>query len=406
MILKKHIKSFGYKEEIIIARKRANGEGHIGKYKDGWRANIMVGYSKEGKLIRKDFYGKTQKEVKDKLDEYKRKMSLGSLPEDDKITLEQWYYTWIFEYCTYNLKPKSMERYEGIYRNYIKDSDIGKIKLSQLNATHLQKFYNKLLDIDDKPISTVTNLNTRIKPCLSEAERQGLIQKNYCKLVSLPKDKNKKEIKVLTKNEQDKFSKEIEGHDLEMLYEMALGTGLRIGELLGLKWSDIDFSKKNLTVNRTLQRVSEVTKDGRKPTELIEQEPKTRYSNRTVQIPKTIFIKLHDYKKEQNMQKLKIGEVYQNNDYVFCNELGIPIDDKKPGRNLKSILKKLDIEPIKFHALRHTYATRLFEAGVSPKTVQALMGHSDIKMTMDIYTHVMEDVKINAVEQLNDIFAL
>lgn len=191
-----------------------------------------------------------------------------------------------------------------------------------------------------------------------------------------------------------------------MLYEMALGTGLRIGELLGLKWSDIDFLKENLTVIRTLQRVSEVTKDGRKPTKLIEQEPKTRYSNRTVQIPKTIFIKLKDYKIEQNMQKLRIGEVYQNNDYVFCNELGIPIDDKKPGRNMKSILEKLDIEPITFHALRHTYATRLFEAGVSPKTVQALMGHSDISMTMDIYTHVMEDVKINAVEQLNDIFAL
>ncbi|WP_315167662.1 site-specific integrase [Metaclostridioides mangenotii] len=406
MILKKPIKSIVYKEEIIIAKKRAHGEGHIGKYKDGWRANIMVGYSKDGKLIRKDFYGKTQKEVKDKLDEYKRKMALGSTPEDDKITLEQWYYTWLFEYRSKDLKPKSMERYEGIYRNYIKHSEIGKIKLSQLRATHLQKYYNKLLDIDGKPESTVINLNTRIKPCLSEAERHGLIQKNYCKLVKLPKNNKKKEINVLTQNEQRKFLDAIKGHKLEMLYLMALSTGLRIGELLGLKWTDINLINKSLTVKRTIQRVSEVTRDGRKSSKLIEQEPKTKNSYRTIHIPENILIKLKDYNKEQNLQKIKIRDVFQNNDYVFCNEIGLPIDDKKPGRNLKSILNKINIEPIKFHALRHTYATRLFEAGVSPKTVQVLMGHSDISITMDIYTHVMEDVKIDAVEQLNDIFLL
>lgn len=406
MILKKPIKSFGYKEEIVIAKKRAHGEGHIGRYKDGWRSNIMVGYSKEGKPIRKDFYGKTQKDVKYKLDEYKKKMSLGAIPEDEKITLEQWYYIWLFDYRSKDLKPKSLERYEGIYRNYIKDTDIGKIKLSQLNTTHLQKYYNKLLEIDEKPVSTVINLNTRIKPCLSEAERQGIIQKNYCKMVKLPKDNKQREVKVLTQDEQNKFLKATKGHNLEMLFLVALGTGLRIGELLALKWEDIDSTNKSLSVKRTIQRSADISRDGRGNSKIIEQEPKTKYSSRTVPIPENIFLRLKDYKKEQNIQKLKIGDVYQNNDYIFCNEIGFPIDDKKPGRNLKSILKKIDIEPIKFHALRHTYATRLFEAGVSPKTVQVLMGHSDINITMDIYTHVMEDVKIDAVEQLNDIFVL
>jgi site-specific recombinase XerD len=155
-----------------------------------------------------------------------------------------------------------------------------------------------------------------------------------------------------------------------------------------------------------MQRSADISRDGRGNSKIIEQEPKTKYSSRTVPIPENIFLRLKDYKKEQNIQKLKIGDVYQNNDYIFCNEIGFHIDDKKPGRNLKSILNKINIEPIKFHALRHTYATRLFEAGVSPKTVQVLMGHSDISITMDIYTHVMEDVKIDAVEQLNDIFVL
>lgn len=405
-MISKKCKIFGNKGEIIIAGKRADGEGHIGKYKDGWRSSIMSGYSKEGKPIRKEFYGKTQKEVKEKLDIYKRKMSLGAIPEDDKMTLEQWYQTWLFDYRSKVLKPKSLERYEGIYRNYIKGTEIGKIKLSQLSATHLQRYYNKLLEIEEKPASTVINLNTRIKPCLSEAERQGLIQKNYCKMVTLPKDNKHREVKVLTQDEQNKFLNAIKGHKLEMLFLVALGTGLRIGELLALKWEDIDSTNKNLRVKRTIQRTTDISRDGRGNSKIIEQEPKTKYSSRTVPIPENIFLRLKDYKKEQNIQKLKIGDVYQNNDYIFCNEIGLPIDDKKPGRNLKSILEKIDIEPINFHALRHTYATRLFEAGVSPKTVQVLMGHSDISMTMDIYTHVMDNVKIDAVEQLNDIFVL
>lgn len=99
-----------------------------------------------------------------------------------------------------------------------------------------------------------------------------------------------------------------------------------------------------------------------------------------------------------------ISEAYTNNNYVLCNKLGNIIDDKKPGRNLKSILKKLDIEPMKFHALRHTYATRLFEAGVAPKTVQHLMGHADIQTTMNIYTHVMKGEKIEAVDKINNLF--
>ena len=116
------------------------------------------------------------------------------------------------------------------------------------------------------------------------------------------------------------------------------------------------------------------------------------------------MFKLREYKIYQNKQKLLLGETYINNNYIFTDDIGNPIDNKRPGRNLKSILKKLDIEPIKFHALRHTYATRLFENNVPPKTVQALMGHSDISVTMDIYTHVMDDTKIKAVEKIDDIF--
>lgn len=394
-----------------MANKRANGEGSINKYivngvNKGWRASISVGRDENGKLIRKQFYGKTQKEVKEKLEEYKKQLSLGALPNDDKLTLEQWYYTWLFDYRIKDLKPKSFEKYEGIYRNYIKDTQLGRLKLKDLRATHLQKYYNDLMDNNKKPTSTIKSLNTRLKPCLSEAEKQGYIQKNYCKLVTLPKDNTTREIKVLTPEQQKSFISALVGHELEMLFLTALSTGLRLGEILGLKWSDIDFNTGTLTVNRTLQRVTEIDRNGNRASKVIEQLPKTKNSIRTIPIPKNILIKLKEYKIQQSKNKLQIGELYVNNDYIFCDKLGYPLDDKRPNRNLKSILGKLDIEPLKFHGLRHTYATRLFEANVPPKTVQVLMGHYDISITMDIYTHVMESTKLEAVEKLNDIFEL
>lgn len=391
-----------------MANKRANGEGTIVKnirngVQKGWRASITIGRDDNGKIKRKEFTGKTQADVKKKLEEYKKEMLLGTISTDDKITVSEWYYTWLFDYRIKDLKPKSFEKYEGIYRNYIKDSELGKVKLRDLRATHIQRYYNKLQNTNNKPPSTIKGINTRLKPCLGEAEKQGYINKNYCKMVTLPKDNSTKDIQVLSQSEQQKFIEAIQGHKLEILFLIGLGTGLRLGELLGLKWSDINLSTGMLTVNRTLSRVK--NQDTGKY-EIIEQIPKTKNSNRVIPIPSNILTKLKAHKKTQSKQRLFVGEAYINNNYVFTDDIGNPIDDKRPGRNLKSILTKLDIKPIKFHALRHTYATRLFENNVPPKTVQVLMGHYDISITMDIYTHVMEDTKLEAIEKLNDIFII
>ncbi|HBF5909291.1 TPA: site-specific integrase [Clostridioides difficile] len=392
-----------------MATKRANGEGSIVKnirngVQIGWRASISIGRDEKGKLIRKQFTGKTQKEVKEKLDIYRTKMLLGSIVSADKITFEDWFYTWLFDYRAKDLKPKSFERYEGIYRNYIKDTELGKIKLIDLRATHIQRYYNKLMDVYNKPASTIITLNTRLKPCLTEAEKQGYIQKNYCKMVTLPSDNKIKEVQILSITDQKKFIDSIDGDKFEILFLLALSTGLRLGELLGLKWSDISFDDESLTVNRTLQRVTEIKKDGTREKKIIEQYPKTKNSIRTVPIPRNILVKLKRHKIQQTEQRLLLGDAYINNNYVICNDTGLALNNNRPGKILDSLLKKLNIPKIKFHALRHTYATRLFEAGVPPKTVQMLMGHYDISITMDIYTHVMHNTKQDAVDKINDIF--
>ena len=391
-----------------MAKRRSNGEGSIVKnmrngIQIGWRASITIGTDDKGKLIRKQFTGKTQQDVKYKLQEYKKQMLMGVLNED-KLTVSDWFYSWLFDYRKQDLKPKSFQRYHGIYKNYIENTDFGNIKLNDLRTTHLQRHYKKLLDNGVTP-TTIRQINTNLKTCLNEAERQGYIQKNWCKLVTLPKKEDNKEVKVLTKQEQEKFLEAIKGHELELLYIVALGTGLRIGEILGLKWSDIDFKNNELHVNRSLQKAAIYEDDKIVRYEVQETTPKTKNSLRTIPVPQNIIKKLIAHKKEQNELILLLQEEYDNKNYVFCNKLGKPIEDKRPGRNLKTILTSISIEPIKFHALRHTYATRLFEAGIPPKTVQHLMGHSDIETTMNIYTHVMKEQKLEAMEKINNIFA-
>ena len=390
-----------------MAKRRSNGEGSIVKnirngVQVGWRASITIGTDDKGKLIRKQFTGKTQQDVKNKLQEYKKQMLMGVLNED-KLTVSDWFYSWLFDYRKQDLKPKSFQRYHGVYKNYIENTDFGNIKLNDLRTTHLQRHYKKLLDNGVTP-TTIRQINTNLKTCLNEAERQGYIQKNWCKLVTLPKKEDNKEVKVLTKEEQQRFLEAIKGHELELLYIVALGTGLRIGEILGLKWSDIDFKNNELHVNRNLQKVALYEDDKIIGYEVVESTPKTKNSLRTIPVPQNIIKKLKTHKKEQNELILLLQEEYDNKNYVFCNKLGKPIEDKRPGRNLKTILTSIGIEPIKFHALRHTYATRLFEAGIPPKTVQHLMGHSDIETTMNIYTHVMKEQKLEAIDKINSIF--
>lgn len=182
---------------------------------------------------------------------------------------------------------------------------------------------------------------------------------------------------------------------------MALGTGLRQGELLALNWSDIDFNARTVAVSKSIRSVK---KDGKYVFEI--QVPKTHNSIRTVAIPVAVIQALKNHKRNQNLEKEKTFGAYSNNNLIFATPIGTPIDSRNLIRVYKNLLKKSNIEYRKFHSLRHTYATRLFEAGVHPKTVQKLMGHSDITTTLNIYTHVNENVKFQAVDKINSLFNL
>ena len=390
--------------------KRANGEGNISKYKFDdtgkcimWRAIIMIGHSEEGKPIRKQFYGNTQKEVKDKLEDYKKELLLNTYNVDyDNITLADYYYTWLMDKKP-SYKATSFKDYEIIYRLYIKGRPIGKVRLKKLSQTDLKRQYRDLMNEGITP-QTIHRINTKLKACLNTAIREEIIIKNPCSLVESPKITKTKKREVLTAEEQASFIEAIQGHKLELLYIVALATGMRLGEILGLKWKYIDFTNNTIEVYNTIQRTFVFDDNMKKKLKTIEQTPKTENGTRVIPLPMSLIPKLKEHRKRQLENKLKYGQSYNISDYVFTDEIGRIIDNKKPNRNLQSILKTLGIEPIKFHGLRKTYATRLFENGVPPKTVQTLLGHADIQTTLNIYTEVMDTEKQKAVDTLNNTF--
>lgn len=390
--------------------KRANGEGCIYKKKvdsNGkctlWGANIMIGYKADGKKKIKTIYGKTQKEVKDKLEDYKKELLLNTYNVDyDNITLADYYYTWLMDKKP-SYKATSFKDYETIYRLYIKGRPIGKVGLKKLSQTDLKRQYRDLMNKGITP-QTIHRINTKLKACLNTAIREEVIIKNPCSLVELPKITKIKKREVLTAEEQASFIEAIQGHKLELLYIVALATGMRLGEILGLKWKYIDFTNNTIEVYNTIQRTFVFDDNMKKKLKTIEQTPKTENGTRVIPLPVSLIPKLKEHRKRQLENKLKYGQSYNISDYVFTDEMGRIIDNKKPNRNLQSILKTLGIEPIKFHGLRKTYATRLFENGVPPKTVQTLLGHADIQTTLNIYTEVMDTEKQKAVDTLNNIF--
>lgn len=375
--------------------------------KEYFRVTASIGRDSTGKLIRKEFYGKSKKEAEDKRDEYLNGIKLGLSVDYKNITLGSLIHTWLFEVARVKLKPSSFERYEGIYRNYIKDSELYGLKLADLKTIQVQRYYNDLYE-KGKSSSVIENLNKLLKTFLNYAVNEGYILKNPClgNKIIIPgcKDKRENEIQIFTDEEIDVLKKHLEGHKLKCLILLALGTGLRQGELLALRWDDINFDTYEIDINKSIKNVKLISADGTSKRKIIEQSTKTTSSDRIVPIPSKLIDILEEHQALQDSQKKKAGPSYVDKNLIFATETGTPIAVKNLFRSYKSLLIKAKIKHKKFHALRHTYATKLFERGVPLKTVQKLLGHKDISITADTYTHVMPKERVSAADKLNDLF--
>lgn len=388
---------------------KGNGQGTIYKMSNGkFRGQLTIGYNENGTPKRKSFIGKTKKEVSDKMKAFYVDNNRGLLPTDDRITLSQWFYSWLFTYRIHDLKPSSFERYEGLYRNYIESSSIGKIKLIDLRTHHIQAYYNSLVAEEGKSPSTIKTINKCLKSCLNQALKEGYVVKNYCTIVTLPKDpeSSKNSINVFTLEEQQIFMKECMNNKNGMLYILALGTGLRLGEILALRWTDINLKENYINIDKALKSTYIIDNKGNREFTVIEQPPKTKNSIRTVPLNNNLIVLLQDHRKKQMIQRNSNIDIYFDNNLVFATPQGNYLSESNVRKSFKRLLKKCSLNNFRLHDLRHTFATRLFENGIPPKTVQSLLGHSNISTTLNIYTHVMKDTKDKAIDKLNFLFNL
>jgi integrase len=372
-----------------------------------YRVTATVGRDSNGKPIRKEFYGKGKKDAEAKRDEYLNGIKNGLNINYKNATFGELMHSWLFEIERIKVKASSFEKYEGIFRNYIVKSDIYGMKLSDIKTLQIQRYYNTLYE-NGKSSNIVENLHKLIRAFFTYAVNEGYILKNPCTggKVIIPKDDSPEEteVEVFTDEEIMTLRKALEGHGLEYLILMALGTGLRQGELLALKWDDIDFENKEVTVNKAIKTVKVISADGTGKRKVLENSTKSKTSNRQVPIPSNLIDLLKKHKELQDQHIEEIGDLYNDKQYVFANASGNPLLARNIFRSYKNILINAGIPHKKFHALRHTYATKLFEKKESLKTVQTLLGHSDISITANIYTHVMPKEKISAAEKLNYLF--
>ena len=364
--------------------------------KNYYRVTRTVGRKADGTAIRKQFYGSGINEANAKADEYINNIKNGLVNNFDNVSLNDIMNTWLFDvlHNSSKIKPSTFQRYESIYRKYIKKSEIAGLKLANINNLKMQQFFNKLSKTYS--YSQLKYLNSVLKTFFNWCIDSGYILKNPCLKVDIKGNKNdiinnkRNQVEILSEEEISKIQKYIKGTDMELIILLDLATGLRQGELLALNWEDIDLKNKTLTVNKSVKEVYIYEDENNRHIETIFQVPKTQNSFRTVSIPDVLIDVL---KKEKNTK----------DELLFHDKKGNPLRAKNISYQWKKILKDCNISHKKFHAIRHTYASMLLKNGVDIETVAELMGHTAISITQ-IYLHSSNNQKYDAVNKLNYLF--
>jgi integrase len=401
-----------------MAKRRGAGEGSIYKRKDGtpkskWAASVIVGYDPEtNNPKRKTFYGASRKEVVDKLNHILIKTNNGTYNEPAKLKLADWLDTWLNDYMKSSLRPTTWASYEVQVRKHIKPS-LGQVKLSQLTTTHLQRLYNDKLEGGRgeqkggglSPRS-VRYIHAVLRGALEQAKKEGMLIINPADAVKLPTHE-KKEINFFDNEAVSVFLSKAKGTHYFAVYYLELATGLRRGELLGLRWADIDLHNGTVSVNRGLIRL----KGG-----LAFQAPKTKLAKRTISIPPGVVAELKAHKVKQAEKQMAAGKLWkqeqvfldgkaEKNDLVFTNEIGEPVCPRALTRHFERLLKKVGLPKIAFHDLRHTYATLCLQQGVDMKTTSENLGHFDPGFTLSVYSGVTNKMKQEATDKIGDLLA-
>ncbi|HZC07305.1 MAG TPA: tyrosine-type recombinase/integrase [Ktedonobacterales bacterium] len=380
----------------MSGKKRGNGEGSIYHRADGrWHARLTL---QDGR--RKDFYGMTRAEVSRKMAEAIRDRDKGlHAPTDDRLRLAPFLDEWL-DGKKATLRPRTWLRYRELLRHVT--ATLGGHQLTRITPRALQRLYADLqaMPPDGAGLSstTVHHAHTALRQAFASAERQGLIARNPADLLDAPR-MAESEMQVLTLTQAKTLLATAQGDKLEAIITLALTTGMRLGELLGLQWRDVDLTRASLQVRNTMQRVpGEGWRLG---------PPKTARSRRRIDLAPEGVAALRRHHARQAEDRLAAGALWESSadapDLVFANAVGRPIEGANfLRRDFAPLLARAGLPRVRFHDLRHTAATLLLEQGIHPKIVAEMLGHSDISLTMNRYSHAVPTMQRDAVSKLND----
>lgn len=421
-----------------MKKRRGRGEGTIVQRADGrWMASVDLGWQ-DGRRKRKAVYGATRREAADRLTGVLRAVQQGAALPDERVTVEQFLGRWLTQKRT-TMRPRAWATYEQAVRLYVAPG-LGKWTLARLRPMHLQHWMG---DLRDKGISprTIGYARVVLRGALNQARKWEMVNQNVAALVDPPRH-TPKEIQPLNPEQARALLASARTHRLGGLLSVATALGLRLGEALGLRWRDVDFEAGTISVRQAIERSGGdsatrralaasrlavrkqiVALPKRSPerrhlretleglqvkwrtvrTKLRITEVKSVRSRRTIHMPGVVITALKAHRTRQLEERLAAGARWEDTRLVFTSPLGTAMDSRNVTREFHALLDAAKLPSIRFHDLRHTAATLLLAQGVDPRTIMETLGHSQISLTLNTYSHVLPALQAEAAIKMNAI---
>ena len=369
--------------------------------KGSWEICIDVGRDPAtGKRLRHfESVRGNKREAQQRLAELMVSIEKGSYIKPKRLMVGKWLEDWTNGYVTANCAPRTLDSYRSEIKNHIVPS-LGAIPLTELRPQHLQAHYAKALShgrVDGRgglSPRTVQYQHRILSESLSHAVRMGLLVRNVAELIDPPRPK-RRGMTTMVAEDVPRFLKASRETPFHEVYCTALFTGMRLGELLGLRWRDVDPELATLYVVQALYKRGGVCKI---------VEPKTSHSRRSIALSPVLTTLLRQHRAKQEAEKILLGTPLMENDLVFARPDGSPLDPSTVSKTFTRVLIKAGLSHIRFHDLRHTHATLMLKAGVHPKIVQERLGHGSIAVTLDTYSHVVSGLQEVAAHRFEGVF--
>jgi integrase len=376
-----------------MAHKRGNGEGSIYQREvDGrWFGSIVVGFDTKGRQKRRTVSAKSRREVVSKLTKLQRDISDGLSPQLESISLAQLLSRWHEDVLPRQVKESAQQHYWSIARVHLIPI-LGAKKLSALTTLDVDSLLAAKARQGCSP-STVRRIRAVLCQAIDQGVRWGYVTRNVAKLSRSPK-LTRNEGRTMSPQQVRIFLSALSGHPHESLYALLLATGLRRGEALGLRWVDYDEEFGTLQVCRQLQRLT---------SGLVAVETKTTTSRRSVNLPRGIVGMLETRRKQQAKESINLGQEWINSGYIFTTKLGTPLDPRNLLREFKGVCEAAGLGDWHIHELRHSAASLMLAQGVKIQVVSDILGHASIRMTADVYGHILAPDRQAAAETMNDL---